>query len=72
MQKLWDPLLISTTVERSNLKFWYTTLVREVACQKQLLELKLAGVGAREHLQKFRDPLHICGTIEAKDFKFSK
>ena len=70
--KIVGPLLISTTVERSNLKFWYTTLVRGVACQKQLLEPELAGVGAREHPQKFRDPLHICGTIEAKDFKFGK
>jgi len=52
------------------LNFFYTTWVREVAYQKQLLGPKLAGVRAGEASKKIWDPLFIFATVEACNFKF--
>ena len=79
--KIWDPLLIYATVEASNFKFGMqlefgtslpknTTWVRAVACQKQRLAPKLAGVWAREASKKIWNPLRIFATVEASNFKF--
>ena len=45
-------------------KFFYTTWVRGVACQKQRLGPKLEGAGL------VWDPLRISATVEASNFKF--
>jgi len=49
---------------------FYTTWVRGVACQKQRLGPKLAGVWARGASQKNLGPLLIFATVEANNFKF--
>ena len=50
-------------------KFFYTTWVRGVACQKQRLGPKLEGAGLGEH-PKNVGPLRIFATVEASNFKF--
>ena len=52
------------------LQNFYTTWVRGVACQKQRIGPKLAGVWARGASQKTWDPLLISATVEASNFKF--
>jgi len=52
------------------LQNFYTTWVRAVACQKQRLAPKLAGVWAREASKKIWNPLRIFATVEASNFKF--
>ena len=51
------------------LQNFYTTWVRDVACQKQRLGPKLEGAGLGEH-PKNLGPLRISATVEASNFKF--
>ena len=55
-KKIWDPLLISTTVEASNFKFGIQLVLGEELAEKQLLHPKLAGVRARGASKKFGTP----------------
>jgi len=69
-QIFWGPLLISATVEASNLKFGTQLQFGMSHTKKQRLGPKLAGVRARGASQKFWDPLLISATTEASNFKF--
>ena len=53
IQKKWDPLLISATVEASNFKFSTQLAFGTSLPKKQRLGPKLAGVWDREHPKKF-------------------
>ena len=55
-KKIWDPLLISTTVEASKFKFGIQLVLGEELAEKQLLRPKLAGVQARGASKKFGSP----------------
>ena len=52
-QKVWDPLLISTTAEGSDLKFGIQLGLGNII-QKLLLRPKMAWVWARENPTNFR------------------
>ena len=69
-QIIWDPLLISATVEASNFKFGIQLGYGTNLPKKQRLGPKLAGGLAREASQKMWDPLRIFATVEASNFKF--
>jgi len=71
--KNWDPLVISVTVEASNLKYGIQVGlgVGEQLTKKQLLGPKLAGVRARGASKKIGTPVFIFAATEASKFKFA-
>ena len=75
-KKIWDPVLISATVEASNFKFG-TQLGFGTSSPKTTIWTKIhdldqnwRGSGPGEHLKKMWDPVRIFATVEASNFKF--
>ena len=64
-KKIWDPLLISATVEVSNFKVGIQ--LGFALPKKQRLGPKLAKAWARGASEKIWDPLFISATVEAID-----
>ena len=62
IQKIWDPVRISATVEDSNFKFGTQQLFWDFLTKKQRLGPKLAGAWARGASGKIWDPLFISAT----------
>ena len=70
IQKNWDPLLISATVEASNFRF-STQLGFGTSLPKTTFWTKIrGGLGQGSIQKKFWDPLRIFATVEASNFKF--
>ena len=69
-KKIWEPLLISATVEASNFKFGTEIGFGTSLPKKRRLVPKLAGVWARGVSKKW-DLILISATVEASNFKFS-
>ena len=68
-KKIWDPLLISATVEASNFKF-STQLGFWTSLPKTTFRTKIGGeAGLGEH-PNIWEPLCISATVEASNFKF--
>jgi len=70
LKKIRDPLLISATVEASNLKFGTQLGFGTSLPKNNDLDQNWRGSGPGEHPKKSWDPLRIFATVEASNFKF--
>ena len=70
-KKIWDPLLISATVEASNFNLVHNLALGLIYQKNNYLDLdqNCWGSGPREHPNKIWDPLRISATVEANNFK---
>jgi len=69
-KKIWDPLLISATVEASNFKFGTQLGFGTSLLKNNDLDQNWRGYGPGEHPKKMWDPLRIFAAVEASNFKF--
>jgi len=67
--KKWDPLLISATVEASNLKFSTQLGFGTSLPKNNVLDQNWRGCGTGASKKNW-DPLHIFANVEASNFKF--
>ena len=70
LKKIWDPLLISATVEASNFKFGIQLGFGTSLPKNNVLDQNWRRSGPGEHPKKIWDPLRIFATVEASSFKF--
>ena len=68
-KKIWDPLLISATVQGSNFKFGTQLGFGTSLPKNNVLDQHWWGSGPREHPNKIWNPLHNSATVEANNSK---
>jgi len=68
-KKIWDPPLISATVEASNFKFG-TQIGFETSLPKMTFRTKIGWGLGQGNIPKNWDRLHIFANVEASNFKF--
>jgi len=66
-RKIWNPLLISATVEASNFKFGIQLGFGTSIPKKTTFRTKIGGGLGQRASEKIRDPLFISATAEARD-----